>query len=524
MRAKSRAAWMVLCYALVLVGAGAYIYARIPGIINYPFTTSWSESGRIFNAYQVYAPLLTGQHLPWPWLDPGRAILDGLALLVPSAQIWMERFWIDLLFILAAILTSLGIVRKAFSFSQLRNEKSAGRLVWLLALWGMFFLLQGPVYYHVLLGVLAIPWLYNPKKPFLMLVLVFVGSIWEGLCRVNWFILPACVAVLLYLLTEPFSGKNAWGYLRWPLVYLAVGGLASFGSYLIFIKATGYVIPFLDPRMHYAYFLYKLWPNDGFVGLLPGITLLCLPLIAVILYTIWRNKTSLHWLRWAAISGILILFFAGSTLVSLRAGGGYDLHNYDSLLLLLLISGCFFGLQAVPQDKALQVGQSVPPNYGVLFCLLAVSILFAYHPAQPTPSTNFGQSAEAIQQINQLVEKYAQAGHPVLFIDERQLLVYQLISEKQIFAPYDKIELMEMAMARNSGYSQAFSADIKNTKFSLIVSEVLPKWLKPYSRNKFDRDWYENNVWVNVVSTPVLAYYTPIYTNQDLGFAIYAPK
>ena len=83
---------------------------------------------------------------------------------------------------------------------------------------------------------------------------------------------------------------------------------------------------------------------------------------------------------------------------------------------------------------------------------------------------------------------------------------------------------MEIAIARNSGYIQKFSADIHNKKFSFIISEVLPKWLKPYSKIKFDRDWYEYNVGVNIVSTPVLSNYAPIYTNLDLGFAIYAPK
>jgi len=526
--ANRRPVWMILCYVLALVGLGVYLASRIPGITNYPFTISWSESGRIFNAYQIYAPLLTGQHLAWPWLDPGRSILDGLVLLLPATQIWMERFWIDLLFLLGAFVTSLVIVKKAFSFSPLRNEKAAGRLVWLLVLWGMFFLLQGPVYYHVLLGVFAIPLFHDPKKPWLTLVLVVIGSIWEGLCRVNWFIMPACVAILLYLLTEPFaepfSGKNVWRYLRWPLVTLVAGGLASLGSYLIFIKTAGYVVPFLDPRMHYAYFLYKLWPNAGFIGLLPGIILICLPVVCVVLYAIWKYKAQLHWLRWSGIAGMLALFFAGSTLVSLRAGGGYDYHNYDSLLLLLFMCACFFGLQAVSQDKPVHFEKAILANYAVLFGLMAVSILFAYHPVLPTPSSTMDQSAAAIQQMDVLINKYDRPDHPVLFIDERQLLVYQMISKTQIFAPYDKIELMEMAMARNSGYSQKFSADIHSQKFSLIVSEVLPKWLKPYEKNKFDRDWYENNVWVNVVSTPVLANYTAIYINQDLGFAIYAPK
>jgi hypothetical protein len=515
---------MYLCFVLVFIGFGFYLYSRIPKITNYPFTISWSESGRIFNAYQIYAPFISGEHLSWPWLDPGRSILDGMVLLLPSTQIWMERFWIDFLFLLSAIVVSLVIVKKAFSLSPLRHEKAKGRLLWLLVLWGMFFLLQGPVYYHVLLGVFAIPWFYDAKKPFLMLVLIIVGSIWEGLCRVNWFLMPACAATLLYILTEPFSGKKLWQYLRWPLVYLAAGGLTSFCVYIIFIKITGYVIPFLDPRMHYAYFLYKLWPNDGFVGLIPGIVLTCLPLSAVVLYAIWKHKQHLHWLRLLAITSILMIFFAGSTLVSLRAGGGYDLHNYDSFVLLLFMCGCFFGLDAVSLDKSFHLEKTPLTNYVVLFCLILVSILFIYTPMRPVSSSQIDQSAEAIRQINALVDKYAQADHPVLFIDERQLLVYQMIFKAKIFVPYDKIELMEMAMARNSEYSQKFLADIKNQKFSLIISEVLPKWPKPFERTNFDRDWYENNVWVDVVSTPVLTYYVPMYVNQDLGFAIFAPK
>lgn len=260
------------------------------------------------------------------------------------------------------------------------------------------------------------------------------------------------------------------------------------------------------------------------MGLLPGIILMCLPVVCVVLFSFWKYKSQLHWLRWSAIAGMLIVFFVGSTVVSLRAGGGYDLHNFDSLLLLLLISGCFFGLRAVSADKPIPQEKAVLSNYAVLFGLLAVSIIFAYHPVQPIPASKSDQSAAAIQQIALLIQQNAQTGHPVLFIDDRQLLVYGMISETQIYVPYDKIELEEMAMARNPAYSQQFSTDIKNQKYSLIVSEVLPAWLKPFHKNQFARDWYENNVWVDVVSTPVLAYYTPIYINEDLGFAVYAPK
>jgi len=49
-------------------------------------------------------------------------------------------------------------------------------------------------------------------------------------------------------------------------------------------------------------------------------------------------------------------------------------------------------------------------------------------------------------------------------------------------------------------------------------------WDKHFDPNFFERDWYENNAWVDFVATPVLNYYMPIYINSDFGIAIYAPK
>ena len=556
MNSRLQSIWMYLCYAIAFAGLGFNIYSRIPKITNYPLPISWSESGRIFNAYQIYAPLISGEHLSWPWLDPAKSILDGLVLLIPSAQIWMYRFWVNFLFLFCAAVVSFAVVKKAISFSPLYKEKAKRGITWLLVLLGTLFLLQGPVYYHVLLGIVAVLWLYDVKKPFFVLFLIMLGSIWEGLCRVNWFIMPALVASLIYVFTKPFSEKKPWQYFRWPLAYLLTGAVTSFLTYFIFINVTGYAITFLNPHMDYPFFLYKLWPNDGFVGLIPGIVLICLPLLLVILYVALKHIHHLHWVRLFTITGILTILFAGSTVVSMRAGGGYDLHNFDSLLLLLFICACFFGLDAISRDNVKILKKISPAGYQkgepdyprkmkpisfahlrqrfdlktndlsmplanvvTVFCLLLIPMFSSFSQIH-APLPQIADSDAVIQQVNSIINEFGQRDRPVLFIDQRQLLVYKKITQMSIFVPYDKIELMEMAMARNSEYENQFLSDIKNQKFSLIVSEVLFQWEKSFT----NRDWYENNVWVNAVSLPISTYYEPVFINKDIDLAIYAPK
>lgn len=516
--------FLVLGYILALTGIFFKIYSITSSITNSPFTTFWSEGGRIFAAYQVYAPIIDGKYLSWPWLDPGRSIFDGIVLLIPNLPIWAYRIWLSILFLIFSFLAALFTIRKAFVFSQ-TPDKRKKEIIVPLTLWGMLFLLQGPVYYHILAGVLPVLWFYDEKRPVRNLIIIIFCSMWQGLCRVNWFIMPAAVAVLLHVLRAPFPRNAFWKYIKWPLVYSASSGISSFTIYLIYIKAMGYVIPFLNPNMKYFFFRYKLWPNAGFMGLIPGIVLLTLPTLLVILYVVWKYRRKLHWLRLAIIMCILGIFFAGSTVISLRAGGGYDLHNYDSVFLLLFISACFFGMDAVYLDRTGQLEKPLLTNYGVLVLILIIPILVASPKTFTIANKTTAQSEQTLQEIKQVLQELTDtnADHPILFIDQRQLLVFHMIEDENIYVPYEKIELMEMAMANNRDYRSQFVSDLENQRFSLIVSEILPTWEKPFELPIVDPYWYENNAWVDFVSTPVLNYYTPIYIN-DIGIAIYAPK
>ncbi|MDI6768282.1 MAG: hypothetical protein QMD04_01240 [Anaerolineales bacterium] len=522
MSVRTQNAWAFLCWFLVLAGLGAHIVVYIPKITNYPFPISWSESGRIFNAYQIYAPLLSGKNLSWPWLDPGRSILDGIVLLLPGTQIWMYRFWISLLMLAGNFTASVLVVGKVVSFASLRKEKLTKGLIWLLTFWGTLFLLQGPIYYHVLLGILPVLWFYNPKKPISTLIVIFISSLWEGLGRVNWFLMPAILAITLYLLTEPFAGKKLWQYIRWPFLWLVSGGIASGLVYGLFIKLTGHVIQFIDPNMHYPFFKYKLWPNNGSaIGLVLGITYICLPVAAIVVYFVWKYRKQLHWFRLLAIAGILAVLFAGSTLISLRAGGGYDFHNYDTFLLLIFLCSCFLGLGSVRLDSPQNHERCMLADFRVLAFIVLIPVLFAYSWLTPAPSYPIQLAQESLGEINLVIKDARQDDRPILFIDNRQLLIYRMIQDVDIFVPYEKTELMEMAMARNTIFRDQFWADIEDKRFSLIISETLKHW----HQNRYAAPyWYENNIWIDYISSTILNFYTPVYTNSDLDVSIYAPK
>ena len=199
-------------YFLALMGISFKIYSIIPSITNYPFPIAWSEGGRIFAAYQVYAPIITGKYLSFPWLDAGRSILDGMVFLIPNSTISTYRLWVNILLISLIFLAAFFTIRKAFVYSRISENQKKGLLL-LITLWGLLFLMQGPVYYHVIAGVIPILWLYDNKRSARNLIVIILCSLWEGLCRVNWFLMPAIVAVLLHMLRTAVIKKKYWNYI-----------------------------------------------------------------------------------------------------------------------------------------------------------------------------------------------------------------------------------------------------------------------------------------------------------------------
>lgn len=500
----------------ILAGLGLRVYTLLLPVSNYPFASFWSESGRLYEAYQVYAPLLGPERTAWPWLDPGRAILEGLVWLIPNSQIWMYRLWIAVLSLAGIAATATASTQAAGKFTQ--PDK---RLLWLVAGWGFLFLYQGPVYYHTLPAILPILWGYDREKPARTLGLILLCSAWAGLTRVNWFAMPAITAAILYLVTEAKGAKTILNYVKLPLAWGGLGGLTSMLVYALSTTASGNP-SILATEMQYGFFRSKLWPNDGFsLGLLPGIGLAALAPALFCGWILVTNARKIHWVRTTALLGVLMVLLAGSTYVSLRAGGGYDLHNYDTFLVILMLVTTLLGLGALsPENQSPKQPIAVLANGWAVLALLVIPVFFSARslpaPWQPDPV----QGQQAIQDLNAVLGDY-EGSQPVLYIDYRHLVLYGLVPTDPILPEYEKIELMEMAMANNRPYFDEFRLRAQQHEFGLIVTATLWDGYKEIDSEPF---WYENNVWSDTVAAIILQHYEPIYINRDVNLAVYAPK
>jgi hypothetical protein len=515
---------LVLASVLCVLGLGLNAYLLSFGVSDYPLAITWSESGRIFNAFQVYAPLLTGQQYPLPWLDPGRAVLDGLVLLLPGIQLWIWRLWVALLsFVLPLVVAGL-MVRQAFHGSKTSSETRVDRWKqFLLVAYGAIFLFQGPIYSHLLLAVIPVLVFFKPDRPWRNLIVVMLSGLWSGLTRANWFVMPALTAVALYLLQTPVAGKKFWAYIRMPAIWGLGNALVSIGVYAMATWLSG-MPSILTPGMDYAFIKAKLLPNMGYsLGLAPGIMLVSLPLVALIIAVIWQNPRRFGWVRKLLLVGILTVLGIGSTVISLRSGGGYDLHNYDTYLYMLLLIALPVGLEELDENRNEDnpAGHIPLKNPALLIGLLLIPLILLGSKIREYPQRPHNKALAVIEEVGHVLQQPASETKPeILIIDYRHLGLFGYLDIEEFYPAYEKIELMEMAMARNDEYFLEFSDKITRQSFSLIVSEVLWVGERLPEQNPY---WYENNMWVNYVANPILEHYEPILINRTLGVAIYAP-
>jgi hypothetical protein len=510
---------------LSVLGLATIAYRQSLKISSNPLPMFWSEPGRIFNAFQIYSPLITGEKFPLPWLDPARAILDGLVLLIPGLQLWMWRFWILFTEFIATIFVAFLILRQAMRNVQRQNGLRIGKIkTWSIIFFSALFLFQGPIYGHLLVCVIPVLAFYQSKKPINNILWISLTAIWAGLTRVNWFLIPAVIMAILHMLQTPKSDKGLISYIKWPLLYGVINLLISVSVYIISLSLSDKP-SILSPIMNYAFIKSKLFPNQGFsLGLVFGIVLISLPLLIVMASSLWRRFNRYDIWRIIIILIILGILGAGSTIVSLRAGGGYDLHNYDTFLLVFLICGIYLGLGAISKESSYsqETQKRLLLDNRVLGALMIIPFIFSVKNLDFRHEKSIDHSKQTIEEVNYYLQKSQEnSDNPILFIDYRHLIVFNYLSVDTMYMPYEKIELMEMAMANNDKYFEGFHSDLENQKFLLIVIGKL----HPFEQSVSDSPhWYENNVWVQYVAKPILEYYERYYLDDEFGIGIYSPK
>ena len=147
------------------------------------------------------------------------------------------------------------------------------------------------------------------------------------------------MAIALYLIETPINPRKWLDYLKMPLIWGGAGLLSGFASKQLYQALSGENPAYFDSAFSSDLLWYRLLPNNTFLlGILPAIGMVCIPLVLAVIFYLMKNKSAkLHWLRWLGLFGILAVFMLGGILVSIKIGGGGDLHNMDAFLMFFLL-------------------------------------------------------------------------------------------------------------------------------------------------------------------------------------------
>lgn len=506
--------------ALVLLGVVYEVLIRFNAVTTYPLSMGWSEGSRYYYASLYFSPRIYGEPVPLSTLHPSRYLLQSIPFLIPGLSITAHRFWQFLLWIGLTAGATTVLANRAFQ----RQAKAAK---WLFAGWLFLFLLRVGVYYHLQVMVILPLLFVSGKHPGRSFIAVVLASAWAGISRVNWFPVPAMIAIAIYLLETPLkstvnsapsTAKHIVNYLAQPAIWAVVGLLSALvaqTSYIFFSGNAGNVDAFASSFVSDLLW-YRLWPNPNhFLGILPAILIVTGPLlITIILAT--RRWPSLHPIRWIGLLLMIGILFAGSLLVSVKIGGGGDLHNMDAYAILIAITAAYFiggRVQAEPETAQIRVHSWPTFTYAAL-----IPILFLIPLLSPYPKYDQIRNESARQQIVQAVNDLGQAG-PVLFINERQLVTFG-DAQVALASDYEAVTLMEMAMANNQRYMNRFQQDLRDHRFAAIVAVKQNLSIKQSGALV-----EENNVWNSRVSPYILCYYHAIATIEPQGnrIEIYVP-
>jgi hypothetical protein len=266
----------------------------------------------------------------------------------------------------------------------------------------------------------------------------------------------------------------------------------------------------------------RLWPNATYpLGVLQAALLAILPMAVTIIFVLMRMaKEGVRWhgLRLAGIAAILTVFLVGGMVVSVKVGGGSNLHNLDAFLLLELVAGAYVIWGRFVPDAGAPV-LSARSDVLLVFALVIIPALWPVYSGAPLSLPDPERVAEERQTLQLILDQANQQPGKVLFISERQLLTFELVQVRQFEPEYEKVFLMEMAMAGNSFYLQQFYDDLQHHRFSLIISEPLNANLQD-ERYAFSE---ENNLWVERVEMPILQDYQ-LKEKINSTVSVYEPK
>lgn len=487
--------------------------AFVPEIQSGPFALGWSEGSRFYNASLFASDAIYGTKLPLPVLHPSRYLMQALPFFAGIRSILFHRLWQVALWLGMTLWGSWLMAKRLKSIAGISPA-------WLTAFLFLYFF-QGAVYYHLMVCVALVLLGYRKNQPFRTLVFVLLASVWAGISRVNWMPVPGVMAAALYLMDTPFDPKKWARYLAMPAVWVIGGFAAAYLAKQGYIAISGEEAALFDSAFSSALLWRRLLPNATFfLGILPAILLVMLPGFMLV-WLRYREKSlpSLHWLQWLGLTGILAVFFAGGLLVSVKIGGGGDLHNLDGFLVFwaLIIGGVLASEQPGPDPVS-----GSERNRARRFWLAMAVIIPAFFAFMRSGTWHFGAArvqGTELDDFERAIAVLEKEGGEVLFISERQLLTFGEL-DLEIVHEYEKVFLMEMAMGKNQQYLSQFRQKLADHAFTAIISDPLATNIQGSDHGFAD----ENNAWVEQVVLPMLAEYEGVLSWRNGEINLLVPQ
>ena len=517
--------WHSLFMAALVYSTILILSAKLQYVVNYPLPIYWSEGNRfwdysiLFGRARYLYP--TSQSI-YAMIESGRQLLWGLAYLLPDLNIAAMRLWDVVLMSIPYALLGLLLFR---------HHTKHKLLLSICALWSLLFINQGPVYAMLILAaILTILAIDLPLIP--QLFLVGAASYFAAVNRTHWFSGPPLWAVLAVfvgnIIPQNARVKHRW----WRSIAIAITGLFA-GLVLPAIlhnlqtpatstsvlESTTKILDFSGVAATHTFLFERLFPNPTHpLGLLVAVLLAALPVVLLLIIYKIIGKWKLGIWQVIAIFSINTIFLIVGMVVSVKIGGGNNLHNLDLFLISLLFTFALAWKAGLDQ-------WFLKPEKNVIFInilLLAVVIIPALEPimtAEPLTLPNQKDTDAVIQQIQDSVNISLPNGE-ILFIDQRQLITFGYIQNVPLVPDYEKKVLMNLAMENKLNNLEPFYQDLKNRRFSLIVSDPLRTDFQG-GTNIFGE---ENDAWVKNIARPILCFYEPQYTFEDLAIQLLIPR
>ena len=506
--------WFVALVTVILCQSTLHLLLVYwPRVTDYPFAMGWSETSRFYFPSLFLSEKVYGQEYPWPILHPTLHLLLAPPYLF-DAPLWFHRFWqVAIRYILVGAVVP-AVMR--------RLPLQGGGTRWLIGLWMFLFLFLGPVYFHLTIPVILLLLGFSRENDRRTWIAVILASIWCGWSRLNWYPMPGMIAAVLYLMEVPYRGRKLFGYLLKPALWFLGGTLTAYAAQRVYIALSG--IP--DSGIFYTSLVsdllwYRLFPNASyFLGILPGALLASLPAWIAIYIVIRSRASDWHPLRLVLIFAALLALFLGGLVVSLKIGGGANLHNMDAYFSLLLIVLAYFVFARYQPETGGAAAQPVPLHW---LLILALIVMPAWSYLQFTigfPRANPPRTQDVLTKLQERIDQVDAQGGEVLFITQRHLISMHMLDHVTLVPEYEREDLMEIAMANDVQHIQQFREDMEDQRFALII--VDPLTYNTLSRQRSFAE--ENNVWVTRIMKHILCNYREEVTFPADEIALYVPQ